>query len=204
MSLPSPIGGAVTSQVGFLHNSATRVARWFIEGLSREWVLSRAGWQSFDDAIVALKPSVSMSTYAFIDIDDWTLLLSNGPLGTDVGMIPSLVARELHIRGIRAVCVDDGASPFAARILEVFGPDGEPPLLIERMIAAANDGGRWVFETSGTPFPFEDQTQYRHRIKAKRFTSAMLHDYLRRLDVPVDSEPDWVNARIVQPAGVAE
>lgn len=45
---------------------------------------------------------------------------------------------------------------------------------------------------------------HRQRTKAKRFTSAMLHDYLRRLDVPVDSEPDWVNARIVQPAGVAE
>ena len=141
-----------------------------------------------------------MSTYAFIDIDDWTLLLSNGPLGTDVGMIPSLVARELHSRGIRAVCADDGASPFAARILEVFGPAGEHPLLIERMIAAANDGGRWVFETSGTPFPFEDQTQHRQRTKAKRFTSAMLHDYLRRLDGPVDSEPDWVNAWIVQRA----
>lgn len=169
MSLPSPIGGAVASQVGFLHNSATRVARWFIEGLSPEWALSRAGWRSFDDAVAALKPSVPMSTYAFIDIDDWTLLLSNGPLGTDVGMIPSLVARELHSRGIRAVCVDDGARPFAARILEVFGPDGEPPLLVERMIAAANDGGRWVFETSGTPYPF-------------------------------DSEPNWVNAWIVQRA----
>ena len=36
---------------------------------------------------------------------------------------------------------------------------------MSRSIAAANDGGRWVFEVFGKPYPFEDQEQYRQRLK---------------------------------------
>ena len=54
--------------------------------------------------------------------DEWTLILSNGPMGTDVGVLPSQAARELRARAIRAVCVADDSPAFAARILEVYGP----------------------------------------------------------------------------------
>jgi hypothetical protein len=65
-------------------------------------------------------------------------------------------------------------------------------------VAAANDGGRWVFETSGTAFPFEDQTAYTKRAKSSRLTGDMLHGYLLALGVPVDSEPNWRTALLVQ------
>jgi hypothetical protein len=155
-------------------------------------------WESIDDVLEALSPMPVLSRYACIALNGWTLLMSNGPMGTDVGVLPSYAARELKCRGIRAVRVDDDESGYPARILEVYGPQGEPPLALERSVAAANDGGRWVFETSGTAFAFEDQAAYGKRAKSRRLTGEMLHDYLLALGVPVDSEPNWRTALLIK------
>ena len=72
------------------------------------------------------------------------------------------------------------------------------PLAHERSIAAANDGGRWVFEASGTPFSFEDESAYGARRKSERLTSGMVMDYLAGLGVPVDVEPDWSTALVIE------
>ena len=136
-----------------------------------------------------------MTRYACVPVDRWTLVLTNGPHGTDVGVLPSQAARELGIRAIRAV-VDEGPM-YPARILEVFGPGGDPVLAGGRAVVAANDGGRWVFETSGNPYDFEDLEAYNKRKKSDRFTSAMVHKYLRALGVPIDVEPSWRDARVV-------
>lgn len=141
-----------------------------------------------------------LSRYACVALAGWTLVVNNGPMGTDVGMLPSHAARELACRAIRAVRVDDDEPGCPARILEVFGPRGVPPLALERSIAAANDGGRWVFETTGAAFEFEDESAYGTRVKSTRFTGAMLHDYLAALDVPVDAEPNWPTAVVIERA----
>jgi hypothetical protein len=113
-------------------------------------------------------------------------------------MLPSHAARELGVRAIRAVCVDGDEEKFPARILEVFGPQGPPPLALERSVVAANDGGKWVFETSGVAFDFEDLKAYGRRLKAARFTAEMLGAYLRALEVPVDVEPSWRDANFIE------
>lgn len=115
-----------------------------------------------------------------------------------MGVLPIHVPRAFSCRAIRAFCVDDDGPGYPGRILVVHGPDGEPPLNVERSIAAANDGGRWVFETSGTPYDFENLAAYQERLKKRRFTSEMLHDYLRHLDVPVDTEPDWSSTILLE------
>jgi hypothetical protein len=74
-------------------------------------------------------------------------------------------------------------------------------LLLRRMITAANDGGRWVFETSGDPLPFERLEEYRHRRISRRFTCDLLYDYLRQLGVPLDNEPVWEGARLIERVG---
>jgi hypothetical protein len=174
------------------------LAKWLVEGLDAGWTILGPGWETMGDALQALRPQPMLDRYACIPLDGWTLLMSNGPLGTDVGVLPSQAARELACRAIRAVRVDDDEPGYPARILEVYGPEGQPPLALERSIAAANDGGSWVFETSGAPFSFEDQAAYKRRAKSKRFTGAMLHGYLLALDVPVDTEPDWRTALLIQ------
>jgi hypothetical protein len=198
MTLPSRAGGPTTQQVGFFAYDHRQLADWLVEGLDANWIISTPAWKSLDDAVQALSPAPILSRYACVAIDSWTLVLNNTPNGTDVGVLPSHAARELKCRAIRAVRVDDDEPGFPARILEVFGADGEPPLALERSIVAAEDGDRWVFETSGKAFAFEDGEAYRRRTKASRFTGEMLHSYLLALDVPADSEPDWNTAVVVE------
>lgn len=59
-----------------------------------------------------------------------------------------------------------------------------------RSIAAANDGGRWVFETSGDPFPFEELGRYKARRKRDRFPPQLLWQYLQEMGVPRLSDDD--------------
>lgn len=198
MTLPSRIGGPTTHEVGFFAYDHRHLAVWLVKALKAGWTMSTPDWESVDDALRALAPAADLSRYACVAIDGWTVVLNNTPLGTDVGVLPSLAARELNCRAIRAVFVDDDEPGYPARVLEVYGADGEPPLALERSIAAVNDGGRWVFETSGKAFAFEDQEAYRRGTKSSRFTGEMLHDYLIALDVPADSDPRWSTAVLIE------
>lgn len=201
MTLPSSLGGSTTETVGFFDIGSDVLAEWLRrglgQGLGQRWRLSRPRWPSAAAALAALLPALVPSRYACIPLGKWTVLLNNTPLGTDVGILPIHATREFGITCIRATCVSD-ERVYPARVLEVFGPDGEPPLGYVRSIAAANDGGRWVFETSGTPFAFEDLSAYTNRLKKRRLTAEMLQDYLRALGVPVDTEPDWSAAYLVE------
>ena len=176
MRLPSYVGGKTTHEVGFFDIDADRLSAWLLRGLGEGWGLSTAAWRSMTDVVEALRPVTVLSREACIPIGSWSLQLNNTPSGTDVGVVPSRAARELGCRAMRAVCTEDGEVVYPARILNVYGPAGRPPLAIERNIVAANDGGRWVFETSGTPFPFEDTAAYSNRLKSTRFTSAGSRD----------------------------
>ena len=196
MFLPSPVGGRTTETVGYFAVECEVLADWLTVSLGAAWNQYKAEFNGLREVASAFETSRELDRYLCIPVDNWTALLSNGPLGTDVGVLPSHAARELACRAMRAVCIEPPAK-YPARLLEAFGPGGEPPLLIERSIAAANDGGRWIFETSGTPYVFENASGYARRVKSARFTSEMLRDYLIALGVPLNAEPDWNNARLV-------
>jgi hypothetical protein len=197
MTLPSEVGGPTTEQVGYFEVGAGSLAAWIVSGFDAGWQTRRADVVSMDETVALLAPGSEVSRYVCVPVGQWTALLSNGPLGTDVGVLPSYAARELGCRAMRVVNVADTAT-YPARVLEVYGPGGSPPLSMERSIVAANDGGRWMFETSGQAYPFEDESAYVRRGVAMRFTSDMVYDYLRALGVPVDAEPDWRNALTVE------
>lgn len=194
MILPSDAGGAVTQTAGYIEQDANVVAGWLAPALGAGFGAHALAWDSLASAVAALSGSGPLSRRAVIPIGSWTLLLTDGPGGTDVGLLPSHAAREWGCNAIRATCVEAGEHVYPGRILEIFGPDGAPPLMSRRSIAAMNDGGRWVFETSGEPFEFEHPEYYTHRRKSQRFTSALLYEYLRDLRVPIDTEPDWGRA----------
>jgi hypothetical protein len=200
MTLPSPTDGPTLGTVGFLHTDPQTLGVWRSTAFGTEWTLRPAFWSSRDEAMAALLPGTAFSLEAFVPIGEWTLLLTNGPLGTDVGAALHHVASDHGCTGIRATAADAGPQSYAGRVLEVFGPGGKPPLLSIRSIAAANDGGRWVFETFGEPFPFERLEEYKHRRKGDRFTTELLYEYLRALGVPIDAEPDWANAYVLKHA----
>lgn len=68
---------------------------------------------------------------------------------------------------------------YEARIFELYAPDNS----LIRSIACADDGGRWVFETSGGPLPAEAAFDYNAPRKKDRLTRSNLHDPLRSLGV---------------------
>ena len=196
--LPSSAGGGLTQEVGYIEAPAETVAPWLLDGMGADWSLRPVQWQSVADAAAVMAPTRHMTRNAIVPVDGWSLLFRNGSKGNDVGVIPSLAARQLGCRALRALCVPDDEDIYPARLLEVFGPDGEPPLLARRSITAANDGGKWVFETSGEPFEFEDLERYKRRRKSERFPPELLYEYLRQLGVPFDVEPDWPQTLLLE------
>jgi hypothetical protein len=172
---------------------------WLLQGLGGNWATRETNIESLAEALQLLRPSKELNRYLCVPQGDWTALLSNGPNGTDVGLLPSYAARELNCRTVRVVDIGDNAQ-YPARLLEVYAATAPGPLALERSIVAANDGGRWVFETSGAPFEFEDPVAYSQARKAYRFTSSMLREYLRELGVPVDASPQWKGAELVEKA----
>jgi hypothetical protein len=115
----------------------------------------------------------------------WTAFFRNSPRGSDPFLPMSKLSRALGVTALRA-CVTPASALYQGVILEVYDrPDaGADEYGYRRSIAALNDGGRWVFTQSGTPFDFEDSTQYGARRKRDRFTPDMLFSYLKALGIP--------------------
>ncbi len=110
----------------------------------------------------------------------WTAYFASGILGSDPFPAMSELARRLSVLAMR-VCATQADVQYPATIWEVYGPPalgGVPPLGYLRSVACANDGGRWTFETSGNPFPFEQVARYALKIKRERFDRGLLCTYL--------------------------
>src|SRR5687767_14907965 len=63
---------------------------------------------------------------------------------------------------------------------------------MERGIECINDGGRWVFSQSGSPYPFEQTEQYQAARVRDRFTRELLERYLAELGLRPDEESFYV------------
>lgn len=118
-----------------------------------------------------------------IDRGPWTAVLTNHKSGSDFMDYQFWATKTLRVQTIRVV--DSKARPwqrgalrghleFEARMIEMHGPDGE----LIRSIACADGGGRWVFETTGQPFPIEASFAYEAPRKRDRYTSANLAELL--------------------------
>jgi hypothetical protein len=198
--LPSSAAGVTTEEVGFFAVvPAALVGLLSHHGKTK---VREPGWRSLREAAEDLIPSAPSSREAVVPVGSWSLYLSNGPLGTDVPPLPSIVAKDLGATAIRAVCVADDAPGYPATMLEVYGPTGDPEQgRVVRVISAADDGGRWDFMTVGSPFAFEDLERYAARRIRDRFPAQLLYTYLRELGVPYDVEPDWKNAVLLERRG---
>ena len=140
----------------------------------------------------------------------WTAYVENGWTGTDASSAMSVMARRLSIRCLRVVAVphtlrgDQGR--YGSVMLEMYGPaqPGKSGNTV-RALAAANDGGRWVFVEVGEPFAFEQVEKYQARKVRERFTFEMLKDYLRHLGLsPFEEDfymPPGSRAWLVQKTG---
>jgi hypothetical protein len=186
----------VTSTMGFLELGAEQAAQAFAtwerevmtpRGITVE-VLPVSG--PLEQALSSLLPLNGGETQRHLFIPTrsaWTAYVSSQWTGTDAVSPMRSMARRLSIRCLRVVAVPhtlrkNQGVRYGAVMLEVYGPE-QPGKISNtvRALAAANDGGRWVFEQSGEPFPFEQVEQYQARRVRDRFTFEMLKDYLRHL-----------------------
>ncbi len=202
----------VSSELGFLETSATHAARGFaawLSGLQDERgtaVQVRPVSGSLEQVLSALLPltNVERRRYLFIPTrSPWTAYLDNGWDGADVSTRLPHMARTFGCRGLRVVAVPHTLrghkGRYGAVMLDVFSPHQTGPTYL-RALGASNDGGRWVFDESGEPFPFEKPERYLARRVKDRFTFDMLKEYLHHLGLsPFDEhfylpqgEPAWL------------
>jgi hypothetical protein len=208
----------ITSEMGFLETDADHAAR-----ALTTW---RAGLQaprgiavearlvsgSLEQALSTLLPMTSPETRRELFIptrSPWTAYVENGWGGTDAGSVMRYMARTLGCRGLRVVAVPhtlrEDKGRYGAVMLEVYGPHQTAFLNYVRALGASNDGGRWVFDQSGEPFPFEKVEQYQARRVRDRFTFDMLKEYLHHLGLsPFEEDfylPEGASAWLVERTG---
>ena len=209
----------VTSTMGVLELGAEQAAQAFAmwhrelmtpRGITVE-VLPVTG--TLEQALSRLLPLTSGETQRHLFIPThsaWTAYVANGWTGTDAASPLRYMARWLSIRCLRVVAVphtlrgDRGR--YGAVMLDVYGPK-QPGKLHNyvRALEVANDGGRWVFEQEGEPFPFEQVEKYQARRVRDRFTFEMLKDYLHHLGLaPFEEDfymPPGSHAWLIQKSG---
>jgi len=208
----------ITSEMGFLEAPAEHAARAFAAwqagllappGIAVE---VRPVLGSLEQALSALLPMTSPESRRDLFIptrSPWTAYVENGWGGTDAASPMRYMARTLGCRGLRVVAVphtlrkDKGR--YGAVMLEVYGPHQTDWLNYVRALGASNDGGRWVFDQSGEPFPFEKVEQYQTRRVRDRFTFDMLKEYLHHLGLSPFQEdfylPEGAPAWLVERSG---
>ena len=115
----------------------------------------------------------------------WTAFFQNGTRGSDPFLPMMQSSRALGVTAMR-ICITPARATWPAVIWEVYDTEeaGGNANGYRRSIAAANDGGRWIFHMSGAPFPFEDLDRYTAKRKRDRFPPDLLRDYLREMGIP--------------------
>jgi hypothetical protein len=148
---------------------------------------------SLESTFNALAPlSMEMRRAAFVSTkSDWTAYFASGLLGSDPFPVMSYLAQHLRCRAMR-VCSTGAHARWPATIWEVYAPEslgGAPPLGYLRSVSCANDGGRWSFDATGSPFPFEQLERYSVPRKPDRFDRDLLTTYLASLGArPFDAD----------------
>jgi len=208
----------VTSEMGFLEARAEYAARAFAA-----W---QAGLLASDGVTVAVRPvtgSLEQVLSALLPLTDsetqrhlflptrssWTGYLDNAYRGTYASGVMRYMARTLGCRGMRVVAVPhtyrEGQGRYGAVMLAVYGPRQTHWLNSLRVVSASNDGGPWVFDQSGEPFPFEKLERYQARRVRDRFTFDMLKEYLQHLGLSAFEEdfylPEGAPAWLVEKTG---
>jgi hypothetical protein len=184
----------ITSEMGFLETDAEHAARAFASwqagllaprGIAVE-VRPVSG--TLEQTLSALLPLTTPETRRDLFIptrSPWTAYVENGWGGTDAASTMAYMARTLGCRGLRVVAVPNtirkDKGRYGAVMLEMYGPHRTAWINSVRVVSASNDGGHWVFDQFGEPFPFEKLEQYQARRVRDRFTFDMLKEYLRHL-----------------------
>jgi hypothetical protein len=206
------------SEMGFLETDVEHAARAFtgwqagLEASRGIAVQVQPVLGTLEQALSTLLPLTSPERrrYLFMPTRSaWTGYVDNARSGTDAASAMAYMSRTLGCRGLRVVAVPNtyrkGKGRYGAVMLEVYGPHRTAWINTVRVVSASNDGGRWVFDQFGEPFPFEKVERYQERRVRDRFTFDMLREYLLHLGLSPFEEgfylPEGAPAWLVEKTG---
>lgn len=146
-------------------------------------------------ALEALPPLTMGSNRRYLLVPTaglWTAYFDNSKLGTDTSGIMPYLARTMKCHALHVNATPDSMGTkslydstrqgrYGACMFELFGPDQTEWLNVVRVVSAMNDGGRWRFDASGTPQPYEEPETYKARLVRDKFPFALLDRYCRAL-----------------------
>jgi hypothetical protein len=167
----------------------------------REWghVIEVVSPRPFPDVLHDLLPFEAPWTRVLaVSCGRWTAYLNNGINGGDATAIGAALMTRLGIRLVVADSSPRYGPGHQATQLWVLGPDGEPPLMYRRTIAAHATDGRWTWDQSGVPFDFEHTERYSARRIRDRFDRTLLLDYLERFGISADDDTFYGDGILVR------
>jgi hypothetical protein len=212
-SFPALLGGRLaplTFSVGFLEQPLGQIADVYLPWTRKNHGRVTATPVEGDLATVLsqLEPLVTppRRTLFVATASPWTAYFDNGSHGPDPRPPISYLALQLRCRGLHTTCVrntmrkDESTGKwrgvYGAVQFEMFARERREFLNCERAVGVTNDG-RWIFDDSGTPQPFEESERYSARKITDRFTPEMLERYcaalgIRLFDETFYSGPGWL------------
>ncbi len=105
------------------------------------------------------------------------------------------MSQVLKCRGLVVSCrpqiiKDERVMNNGAVRFELWGPERTDWLNLERSVGVIGDQGKWTFEASGEPLPFEKPEKYKTKRIVDRFTPEMLEEYMAALGIRL-FDPDF-------------
>lgn len=117
----------------------------------------------------------------------WTAYLSNDPDDQSVWSTCQRLATDLGVAGVTASHVPGGQDGTELTSLQItHWQDERSSGPTQRTISTHCHRGRWSWDSSGEPLPFEDPEAYRTRKVRDRFTRELLLQYLAAVHIFVD------------------
>lgn len=199
----------VTHDMGLINASVETTVAEFLKwqsGIGTDFL--RTDFTSgLERALEALPPlSSEKRRKLFIATENgWTAFFQSGIQGSDPFPVMSTLSKRLGVIAMR-ICSTHASAKWPGNVWEVYAPEhlgGKPPLGYLRSISAMNDGGKWSFNESGTPFPFEKTELYLLPRRSDRFNRSVFEEYLERFNLTPFSEGSYLVSSD-QPAVILE
>jgi hypothetical protein len=178
----------VSYSIGFIHRRLEDVAeaalKWQDSILAKQATRTVKG--TIRDLLKECEPLTFPETKRlFVETSsaEWTALFLNTADVPSPSSTTAYLCRAMQVDGVCATWVPSTFDENGTQLLhgvtrfEKFAAYDTGYLNYERVIEVAFEDGRWTFELSGAPQPFEQVDAYRARKSADRFTPQMLLEY---------------------------
>lgn len=204
----------ITSEIGFLEAESNKVVSTYMQWIAplqqRRGItlVQTSVMGNLENVLQSLLPLTSHEPKRVLFVpttNGWTAYFDNLYRGTDSTSTLATLVSRLGCIAVRSCAVPNTIHKaktklkgrYGAVIFEVYSPDEAKVPPRQRLVQVINDGGKWIFDSAGTSFPFENTAKYHRWPIRTRFTFEMLATYLENFGL------DAFNQAFYMPSGDA-